>query len=176
MIQNNQNHYYQLQVLLTQISNHVNQINGIIMEMNNLINQINNPMNNPMINQMNNLMNSMNNYMNIDNQINYNNNNLNYIFKEENKEKIDLNDIWNITFIQGNGYKVLVNIKPEQTINELINLYLQKVGLSNLMNSYKEKYTFLFNGLDLYNSKTKKVGELLNDFAKVNIYKKNDVI
>ncbi len=172
MIQNNQNHYYQLQVLLTQISNHVNQINGIIMKMNNLINQINNPMNNPMINQMNNLMNSMNNYMNIGNQINYNNNNLNYILKEENKEKIDINDIWNIKFIQPNGPKVLVQIKPEQTINELINLYLQKIGMPNLINNYKEKYIFLCNSKDLYNSKTKKVGELMNDSATIDVLEK----
>ena len=172
MIQNNQNHYYQLQVLLTQISNHVNQINGIIMEMNNLINQINNPMNNPMINQMNNLMNSMNNYMNIGNQINYNNNNLNYIFKEENKEKIYLKDILNIAFIQPNGDKVMVQIKPEQTINELINLYLQKIGMTNLMNNYKKKYKFMFNGKDLCNSKTKKVGELMNNAAQIDVIEK----
>ena len=174
MIQNNQNHYYQLQSLLTQISNHVNQINGIIMEMNNLINQINNPMDNPMINQMNNLMNSMNNYMNIKGQINYNNNNLNYIFKEENKEKIDLNYILNIQFIHLNGFKVFVQIKKEQTINELINLYLQKIEMPNLMNNYKEKCYFIFNGKDLYNLNTKKVGEIFYDFAKINVYEKSN--
>ena len=80
----------------------------------------------------------------------------------------------NIQFIHLNGFKVFVQIKKEQTINELINLYLQKIEMPNLMNNYKEKCYFIFNGKDLYNLNTKKVGEIFYDFAKINVYEKSN--
>ena len=160
-----QNNLNQLQNLLLQVNNHINQINAIIIQMNNLINQINNPINMPMLNQMNNLMNSMNNYKNFGNQINYNNN-IDYSFKE-NKE------IMNITFKFTRHESLLIQIKGNETINELINLYLQKINMPNLMNNYEDKLHFCYNGKLLENLKEKKVKEILNDICCINVIEKN---
>ena len=162
MMQNNLN---QLQNLLLQVNNHINQINAIIIQMNNLINQINNPINVPMLNQMNNLMNSMNNYMNFGNQINYNNN-IDYSFKE-NKE------IMNITFDYMGHEHVLLQVEGKETINELINLYLQKINMPHLMNNYEDKLCFNYNSKLLENLKEKKVKEILNNASCINVIDKN---
>ena len=162
MMQNNLN---QLQNLLLQVNNHINQINAIIIQMNNLINQINNPINVPMLNQMNNLMNSMNNYKNFGNQ-NYNNN-IDYSFKE-NKE------IMNITFkFTGHESISSIQIEGNETINELINLYLQKINKPHLMNNYEDKLYFYYNSKKLENLKEKKVKEILNHGCCINVFEKN---
>ena len=170
-MQSNQNYFFELQNLLTQITNHVNQINGIIMQMNNIMNLINNPM----MNQMNMNMNLMNNNMNFGNQINYNNNINDFLIKV-NEENIDLNkkmDLMNIIFIgddeQKNNATVTVTISPNQTINELINLYLERIGMPNLINNYRNKFKFIIHGTSLVNYKEKKVGEFLRDGSRVTV-------
>ena len=171
-MQSNQNYFFELQNLLTQITNHVNQINGIIMQMNNIMNLINNPM----MNQMNMNMNLMNNNINFGNQINYNNNINDFLIKV-NEENIDLNkkmDLMNIIFIgddeQKNNATVTVTISPNQTINELINLYLERIGMPNLINNYRNKIRFIIKGKFLVDYKEKKVREFLRDGSKVTVY------
>ena len=168
-MQNNQNYVYQLQNLLTQISNHVIQINEIIVQMNNIMTQINDPM----INQMNNFMNSLNNHMNFGNQINYNNNiNINNPFKEINNDKINKNEIMNIGFIQDTGIKTFITVNVNQTINEIINLFLKKIGMPLLMNNYENEFFFLFNGDILNKRKEKRVKDVLVESCLINVLTK----
>ena len=158
-----QNNLNQLQNLLSQVSNHINQINVIIIKMNNLINEINNPINSPMINQMNNLMNSMNNCMNFGNQINYNN----YIDYPSKENKI----ILNITFNYNETISV-VQMEGNETINELINLYLQKINLSYLINNYEDIFFFYYDSECLERLKDKKVKDILQNGSCIKVIKK----
>ena len=169
-MQSNQNYFFELQNLLIQINNHVYQISGIIMQMKNIMNLINNPM----MNQMNINMKLMNSNINFGNQINYNKNINDFLIKG-NKENIDLIKKMSIIFICPTDKKnnSSVTISPNQTINELINLYLEKIEMPNLINNYRDKLNFIYNGKSLLDYKEKKVGEYLQDGIRVTVFERN---
>ena len=169
-MQSNQNYFFELQNLLTQITNHVNQINGIIIQMKNIMNLITNPM----LNQMSINMNLMNSNMNFGNRINYNNN-INDFLINVNEENTDLIKNMNIIFICPTDKKnnSSVTISPNQTINELINLYLEKIEMPNLINNYRDKLNFIYNGKSLLDYKEIKVGEYLQDGIRVTVFERN---
>ena len=63
----------------------------------------------------------------------------------------------------------IVKISPNQTIDELINLYLEKIGMPNLINNYRNKFKFIIHGTSLVHYKEKKVGEFLRDGSRVTV-------
>ena len=171
MMQNNPNPLGLIQNLLTQLSNHIYQINEIIVQMNDVMNQMNSPnfnqMNSPNFNQMNNLMEQMNGFNNFSNNINFNPN----IPSFNQPQNLDITnnnykDLIYIKFNKSNGASTALNIDKNNTIAQLINIYLEKFGF----NENQAKFVFLYNGSDLEDMKEKKIEEILNNGSQITVF------
>ena len=175
MENNQQNLLFQMKNMLNELSNYVYKINDVILQMNNLINQFNNPMLSDINNQMNNL-NQMNNSFKMmmnNNQMNYNMNNapIPIIPKDNNNNIINKDDYINIGFKYnhtGGGLDNVLFVSKSLTINELINLYLQKINKSKYVDNYDNYYRFIFNSNYLNNYKEKTIKEMnLNHYCYI---------
>ena len=123
--------------------------------MNNIINnQINCSI---MNNGMNNLMNQMNNFMNMGNLFNLN----------ENVDPMPeiKNKMLQVIFEGNNLGRINVCVDKNNTINELINSYLLKIGKNDLINNYEKKFSFFYNGKNLLAQKNKKIGEFFKTLS-----------
>ena len=139
----NNNSFEQIQNLLTQISNYISKINEIIFQINNIINSQN---------QMNQMMQM--NMMNID-MMNFENNfmpNINPLLNNQIQQQLNDSKI-NIVFnYQGN--KINVVAEESLPVNEVINRFLKRIDMPELINNYQKKMTFLTGGEELDYSKT----------------------
>ena len=125
MMQNIGNHI-QIQNIGDQIQNMGFQISNIAMQIFNMGKQISN-----IIMNQNNLMN--NNMM------------MNGINEEIMKDKNEDSFIYNVVFINQRGLKSTILLNSNRTIEDLLNLYLNKMGL-NLDDIQKQKIFFIYNG------------------------------
>ena len=158
---NKQNSLFQIKNLLTQLSNHIYKVNEIIVNLNNIMNHINNPM----INNFNNQMNKMNNCMGF---INSNrpiyNMKIDSFPKNNNIEVLNNDDeLLNIGFKlnhSGGPLDKNIVISKNKTINELLNLYLEKIHKDEYIDKYDNNFTFLYNGEDIKKYKDKKIEEI----------------
>ena len=172
MSQNNFNIFDQLNGFIREISNYINKINEIILQMNAIIfNQTNCPMMGQINNLINNEINRMENFTNKNNEINYNfNANVNQCLKRG-ENMINYNKKTNILFKHDDGTSINIIIDEEKEINELINLYFEKIEKPEFANNYKMKYYFIEGTLgSLEKYKNRKIKDILKNghviFAK----------
>ena len=118
-----------------QIQNIGVQISNIAMQIFNMGIQISNIMNQNNINMMN-----QNNLMN--------NNMMNEINEEIMNDNKEDSFIYNVIFSSQRGVKNTIRINSKRTIEDLLNLYLDKKGL-NLLDISKQKIFFIYNGLKM---------------------------
>ena len=129
----------QIQYLFGKIRENIFQVNSLILEINNIINQsILNNQNNNFI-PMNNLNYNINfnpNFNAINNQI---------------MEKPKINVIFEMVNIQNNNFdlneKIPLNLDNDISINEMLILFLKKIGREDCIN--EEKIGFLYSGCNL---------------------------
>ena len=164
-MQNYNNSFFQIQNLMTQLSNYVSKVNEIIFEINNIMNQLNNNNN---LNILNN-----NNFMGMNNQHDINNN-FNNILNDSFKENIEIEKPIDIIF-KGNyiNSNALIQVRKSQTINELLNSYFQKIQSPNFINNYDKYFFFIYNLDNLVNKKEKKVGDILRDKCSIKVEETN---
>ena len=130
----NQNHKFvlqQIQIMLSKLSDHIFKANSLILEINNMINQIN-------ITYENN----QNNFIQMNNNPFNFNMNLNPFFNKLNNES-NINQKINVTF-NLNNIKTNLTVDNNITINEVLNLYLKKKGIENIIEI--DKLGFIYNG------------------------------
>ena len=139
----NNNSFEQIKNLLTQVSNYISKINEIIFQINNIINS-QNQMNQMM--QMNIMNNNMmrfdNNFIPIINPLL-----INHIPQKLNDKKINLS-------FNYRGDKINIVAEEYLPINEVINRFLKRIDMPELINNYQKKMTFLTGGEELDYSKT----------------------
>ena len=150
----NQNHKFvlqQIQIMLSKLSDHIFKANSLILEINNMINQINITYENNQINfiQMNN------------NPFNFNMN-LNPFFNKLNNES-NINQKINVTF-NFNNIKTNLAVDNNITINEVLNLYLKKKGIENIIEI--DKLVFIYNGETINFNDKRQIKDL--DIRKTN--------
>ena len=157
---NQQNSLFIIKTLLTQLNNYIFKVNEIISKLNNIMNQINNPMSN----NFNNQMNKINNYMGFINRNQPNYNMKIDSFLQKNNFEILSNDdeLLNIGFKLDHSGPLDINvvISKNKTVNELLNLYLEKTHKEDYIDKYDTNFTFLFNGDDIKKYKDKKIEEI----------------
>ena len=147
----NNNSFEQIQSLLSQISNYVSKINEVIFQINNIINS-QNQMN--QINQMNQMI-QMNNMMNFGNNFNQN---LNPLLNNQGIQQLN-EKVINVVFEYNSKYTNII-AQEYLPINEVINKFLTKIDKQELINNYKDRMIFLFDGAEIDYSK--KVNEISN--------------
>ena len=158
---NQQNSLFIIKNLLTQLNNYIFKVNEIIFKLNNIMNQINNPMSYNFTNQMN----KMNNYMEF---INSNRPNYNIkidSFPQKNNIEILSNEdeLLNIGFkLNHSGGPLDINlvISKNKTVNELLNLFLEKIHKEDYIDKYDTNFTFLFIGDDIKKYKDKNIEKI----------------
>ena len=113
--------------------------------------------------QISNIIMNQNN-INMMNQNNLMNNNM--MMNRINEEIIDDNNedsfIYSVVFVASSGHKNTIQMNSKRTVEDLLNLYLDKMGLNSL-DIQKKKIFFLYNGrkMDL-KDKTKLEKVLIN--------------
>ena len=148
----NENPFSKIQILLSELSLHINRINEIILQMNLVLNEMNYPINN----QFNIQMNEMNKFMDMMNvnQMNFNNN-------MDNSFKIKKNKFMhNVTFVESTGIKYLIPIEEDKTINELLNEYCRKSNKFDLVDNYDDYINFIHNASVINKQKNQQIKEL----------------
>ena len=169
----------QFNLLLTQIQNM-----GLIPETNNQINnisfqfinfgiqmlrtgiQINN--NIGIKEQINNAINNLNIIsMSIPNNINIGMNMMPFQNINENIEQNISIEAYNVLFISSSGTKTLISCKVDKTVDELIKMFLIRIGRNDLFNKEDEEFYFMYSA-DQLNTIEKKVKKL-NEFFRYNI-------
>ena len=76
----------------------------------------------------------------------------------------------NICFEEVNGRKNLIIVNDNITVNELLNLYCQRIKRFDLINNYHNKINFFYNTQLLNNIKDKRIDTIFSyDFAKVQV-------
>ena len=149
----NENPFSKIQILLSELSLHINRINEIILQMNLVLNEMNYPINN----QFNIQMNEMNKFMDMMNvnQMNFNNNAMDNSFKiKENKF------MHNVQFVESTGIKYLISIEEDKTINELLNEYCRKSNKFDLVDNYDDYINFIHNASVINKQKNQQIKEL----------------
>ena len=140
----------QIQYLFGKIRENIFQVNSLILEINNIINQsILNNQNNNFI-PMNNLNYNINfnpNFNAINNQI---------------MEKPKINVVFEMVNIQNNNFdlneKIPLNLDNDISINEMLILFLKKIGREDCIN--EEKIGFLYGGSNLRLKDYRKIKDL----------------
>ena len=148
----NENPFSKIQILLSELSLHINRINEIILQMNLVMNEMNYPINN----QFNIQMNEMNKFMDMMNvnQMNFNNNMDNSFKIKENKF------MHNVQFVESSGIKYLISIEEDKALNKLLNEYCRKSNKFDLVDNYDDYINFIYNASVINKQKNQQIKEL----------------
>ena len=83
-------------------------------------------------------------------------------------------NILNITLNASTGNKTLINASADITIQSLLKMYTQKLGLPT--NVIGKDIIFLYNGTQLDFNSQSTIGSLFNNTAVINVYDLGDII
>ena len=165
----NQGPLQKMLVLFGKLNNYIYQVNLIISEMSNLLNQMINPLTNPMNNP--NPMNFNFNPMFNDNMnLNLNQFMMNYDNIKDYKPKI--NAVFDVSGCDyeirkfGNSKGVInISIEPDKSINDLLIEFFKRIEKGNKIIEIKDKFIFTYscNKLDFNNKKK------IKDFLNINV-------
>ena len=105
---------------------------------------------------------------------NFTNNNPNFSIKNLISRNYNDKGSIQITFNASTGKKVIVEIGPEKTIEDMIKEYVNKIGLSE--DHIGKDITFLYNGSQLDHKSKQNIGNCFRNPAVVTVYDLNDIL
>ena len=84
---------------------------------------------------------------------------------------IKVNDKINIVFKRDFNKDITIVIQKNIKISKLLEYYFVRINRIDLINDYKNKFLFIYNGKILNNSLDRQIGEILTNNSIVNVIK-----